>query len=81
MLPMAAEYYYNTVFCLLTFRTTYRLTPPDAESKIVESKEKLAETDHKRIENQREFRKHIEFLEKQIAEQGDTFQRALHALS
>lgn len=47
----------------------------DAENKIVESGEKLAETEHKRKELQRESRNHIEHLEKKISDQAETFHR------
>lgn len=47
----------------------------DAENKIVESGEKLAETEHKRKELQRESRNHIEHLEKKILDQAEEFQR------
>lgn len=47
----------------------------DAENKIVESGEKLAETEHKRKELQRESRNHIEHLEKKILDQAEAFQR------
>ena len=45
----------------------------EAESRIIESKEKLAEADQKRIESQRESRNLISNLERAIADQASDF--------
>lgn len=53
----------------------------EAESKIVESNDKLAEAEHKQKELQRESRNHIEFLEKKLEDQAQAFEQIIQEQS